>query len=173
MIPTGILVYFIPLVLAALYALYKSCKETTIIVFVLILSFFGTRIISGNVDGSPYMWDMLNDLSVMVILLFWLGKDNILVKMLAATYGAMTLGCYIPLAFGLVSQNTAYIILEVIGLFHILIVVGGSTDGYTDRFVGGVQGLRDGGRGSVPARIRDDNGSRVTFDKNGTGTFQG
>lgn len=119
------------------------------------------------------MLDMLNDLSVMVILLFWLGKDNILVKLLAASYGAMTLGAYLPVAFGIMSQNTAYIVLEIIGILHIIIIAGGASHGYRNRFFRGLLRADNiGAGGDYPAGLRRNEAMRKTFSKDGTLTVE-
>ncbi len=168
MLSLGTLVYGIPVLLATLYAIHKREKHPIILGSVLFSAFILTRTITNSGVDPRYMLDMVNDLAVMVVLLFWLGKDNLLVRALAISYALMTFGGYIPLAMGEMGQTTSDIVLEVLGVLHILIIIGGAKYGPNIRAFAALRQRDTGSGGVCPDVVRPVMGMRSSFDQDGT-----
>lgn len=168
MFSIGIYIYGIPLLLASFYAIYKKERCPTIVSAVLLAAFILTRTITMAETDPRYMLDMLNDLAVMVILLFWLGKNNLLVRCLAVSYAVMTFGGYIPLAMETMTQKTSDIVLEALGILHIIVIIGGAKYGPRIRIFEQLRNRDPSSGGLLPDVVRPLTGMRSSFDEDGT-----
>lgn len=127
-----VLMYIVPLTILWISSIWFQQKDYILITSVSMGAFVVTRMITTFIDGERYMFDLSNDLAVVVILLYYL-KNNLVVRALTVSYALMTLISYLPYANNLVNNEWRYLSLEIIGKIQLVIITWGMIHGFLSR----------------------------------------
>jgi hypothetical protein len=123
------LLYLVLLVMAFIPSIFLKDKTYLLISSVLLLGFALTRVITEFTTGPRFMFDMSNDLFIVVLLLVFT-KKSLVSRGIIACYALMTLFGYIPSIMGYISIHTNHIFVDIFAFIQIVILFWGINNGY-------------------------------------------